>query len=161
MSDGIERLTTWEAKRALETAGPVVHCITGTGEHDMDLAAAKAVVEKAKDVAWVTGILGHDLVVLTDERLVLRFAVKKPCDVKMTPARLELLRAVERGNIVRIPGTAGLHPWDAAQGTFVNRGFTALRDAGLVELGDFTSTSHDRPYRLTAAGRELLAGEQS
>ena len=78
MTEGIERLTTWEAHRALETAGPVIHCITGTGEHDMDLEAAKAVVETAKDVAWVAGILGHDLVVLTGDRLVLRFAVTKP-----------------------------------------------------------------------------------
>lgn len=77
-ADGIERLTTWEAKRALETAGPMVLYTVGDDKCEMDLAAAKAVVEKAKDVAWVTGILGHDLVVLTDDRLVLRFAVKKP-----------------------------------------------------------------------------------
>lgn len=67
-----------EAHRALDTAGPVVHCLTGNGEWDLDRDVARVVVDGARQLEWIEGRLGHDLCVTTADGLVLRFAVKKP-----------------------------------------------------------------------------------
>lgn len=72
---------------------------------------------------------------------------------KLSSAALDLLAAVGRDEIVRMPGG---RVWNVRLGCFVS-GFALLRDAGLVEILPVEAPSMDRSVILTDAGYELLS----
>ena len=81
--------------------------------------------------------------------------------MKLTPARLELLRAVERGEVRHEPSIMRYPAQDVLwrPGTrrrLVTGALRPLWDAGLVERPP--SPIRTTVWHLTDAGRELLAG---
>jgi hypothetical protein len=73
----------------------------------------------------------------------------------LSPAALELLAAVERGDIVRMPDGA---TWDVKRGSYRDRATTEdLRAAGFITVERVESPQVDRTYVLTDDGRAALA----
>lgn len=71
---------------------------------------------------------------------------------KLSSAARELLAAVGRDEIVRMPGG---RVWNVRLGCYVS-GFAVLRDAGLVEVRPVEALDMDRPCVPTEAGYAAL-----
>lgn len=82
--------------------------------------------------------------------------------VRMTPARLDLLRAVERGEVKHWPGGLGMKPYDVCYPDgrmFMKKTVTGAL-APLVKAGLVAGTRdplHMKRRELTDAGRAVLA----
>lgn len=76
----------------------------------------------------------------------------------LSGAAVELLAAVERQDVTRMPGGRS---WNVAKGRYLSAGeATVLRAAlldGLVRIEPASSPSMDREYLLTASGFAALA----
>lgn len=78
-------------------------------------------------------------------------------ELKITKARLDLLRAVDRDHVTR----SRFFPYDCYRSDTrrtVTVALKALRDAGLVEIVEGRDSRWSKPFSLTDAGRAVLAG---
>lgn len=87
----VEEATGFLTGAAFEVTDPesdefgrrIVHCLAGGMGADWDLEGALAILDDARDIAWLPGpfTAGHDLAVLDAEGRIRRFQVEAPAEV--------------------------------------------------------------------------------